>query len=349
MMPIKLRFRGIWHEFPPRMPQLTTESDSTNDSSRPWLAGVAATVGAYLLYSLAAPLTKWLTVHGRDVGLGGGDAISFCNLLFLGNIAAAVAVSATVRPSVAWQKVRSLSRRGWLSLIAASVLAVAVPGALFFALQLTTVANVILISRAGPVFYAVAASITLGKPISRYQVIGYTFIGVAIILAMLLSSEAMLMSGDFLGLAAAFGAGMVSIVGRRALEEAGNQGFLVAKNLLAAGGFGAIALALFGPGHFADLLLPNLVVAVSIYGVLVVGLAQLLWNVAILNASPKLVGGLSFLSPLGGVLLTIFLLHEMPKPVQVWSLILVAIGMLIASRKPIERPKPPTEAALAAR
>lgn len=305
---------------------------------------VPATIAAYLLFSLSAPLTRWLMERGEST-----DAVSFCNLLTVGNTAAAVLAIGIYGPITTLRPLRHLTPRSGLSLFATVLLSVAAPATFFFALASTSVANVILISRAGPVFFALIGTIALRKPVTRNQWIGYGFILTAIALAVLGSSDAMICWGDALALMAALGAAMASILGRPALDHMGLGPFVFARNALAAAAFAGIAVYFFGVGHFADLLDPSIVAGVAVYGVLVVGLAQLLWFHAIVHAPPATVGGWSFLSPLSAITLSIVLLGQRPHPAQWASLGLVMIGMFIASRRRHDAaPNPPPLTTLAA-
>lgn len=302
-------------------------------------AGSIAAIGAYTLFALSAPLTKWLIVNAENLGTHGGSAVSFCNLLTIGNLAAAAVVGlyshgrrlvGNRHPPLAegW---RNLDRLGAASLIGTSLLAVVTPAMFFAAISRTSVANVILISRTGPIFYAVLASVVIGQTIQRRQWFGYGWIVTAAAIAMIATSGSMIGLGDAMALTAALGAAMVSIVGKPALRQMGLSSFVLYRNLIAAAVFATIALTLFGPSHFADLTLPAVVGGVAIYGVLVVGLAQLLWFYAITHVDPKVVGGWSFISPLTAVIVTATVLGEHPHWAQWLALSLVLMGMAIAT------------------
>ncbi len=49
---------------------------------------VAALICSVALFALASPLIKWLMTQGARDGLVQVDAISFCNVLFVGNLMA---------------------------------------------------------------------------------------------------------------------------------------------------------------------------------------------------------------------------------------------------------------------
>lgn len=365
----------VQRPFPPcifekLMPGLTLDAIRSN---RPALqhstwqtllaSGSLSAIGAYTMFALSAPLTKWLIVAGDGNSQAGGDAISFCNLLFLGNAAAAILILLMAGHRQVLAGIKQLNRWGVVSMVATSLLAIATPAAFFFALRSTSVANVILLSRAGPVFFAIGGTLLLGRQMTRHQIIGYSFIGLAILIALVVGSDAMFNVGDLLALAAAMGAALISLVGCPALEQMELRAFVFARNVLSAAGFAAIALYLFGLPHFGDLVMPEVVGGILVYGALVVGAGQLLWFKAVQTASPRVVGGWSFISPLTGIVLTGLLLHEQPHPAQWIALGLVVIGMTIAAQKehaPSDSPAvarstetqfteaPPAEARLAA-
>ncbi|MEM6688428.1 MAG: DMT family transporter [Planctomycetota bacterium] len=317
------------------------------NSTRSYSAA-ASIIAAYSLFSLAAPLTKFLMLRGQDIGIMGGDAISFCNLLFLGNLAAACLPLCMLGFGETRERLRRLSPGGTISLVSTSCLAVFTPAAFFFAIESTEVTNVIFISRAGPVFYAASASVITGRMITRSQWWGYGFIVVAITVAVFVQNDGELSRGDGYALIAAASAALVSLTSYRALDELGLEAFVLARNLLSAVGFAAIALWYFGPTHFGDLVQPPVLVGVSIYGFLVVGLAQLFWYHAMGLATPRTIGAWSFISPLVAMLATIVLLHEQPSPAQWIALVIVMLGMAIASRSRKRTISPPAEASLAA-
>ena len=49
-------------------------------------------LAAIILAALATPVVKWLVVHGGKVGISNPDAISFCNILFIGNFLSGIVV-----------------------------------------------------------------------------------------------------------------------------------------------------------------------------------------------------------------------------------------------------------------
>lgn len=306
-------------------------------------------IGAYTLLALAAPVTKWLMMRGESIGMTHGNAISFCNLLFVGNLSAAWFAWVTTDRGAVKTAVGSIRNGVALSLMATAVLAVLAPALFFLAIEKTPVANVIVISRAGPILYAL-----FGTLISRYRVTiwqwsGYGFIGVAIVMTLLIDTpDHGFRVGDGLAFAAAAAAAGMSLAGRRALDAMGLGPFVCLRNLLSSIGFAVIALSLFGPLHFADLVIPAVVGMIAIYGFVVVGGGQLLWFRSIQTASAQTIGSWSFISPLVAIATTMGLLSEEPPRAMFLALVIVVVGLLIASRHQTEPATVPSDATLAA-
>ena len=90
-------------------------------------------LAAIALLALASPAIKWLVDNGARTEIAPPDAISFCNVLFVGNLCAGLLVVVVCGPR---QLARDLAaadvRARWL-LAATVLLAVAIPAMLFTA------------------------------------------------------------------------------------------------------------------------------------------------------------------------------------------------------------------------
>ncbi|MEM6689541.1 MAG: DMT family transporter [Planctomycetota bacterium] len=315
--------------------------------------GTGTTIAAYVLLSLGTPLTKFIMESGQQAGVTTVNPISFCNLLFLGNfVAAALSVSLNGLNETG-RAFKRLTLGGWWSLLSSSFFSILAPAALYFAIRDTAISHVILISRVGPILYAIGGTLILGKVINAHQRLGYGLILLAIVGAVLLGRDP-LRWGDGLALVAAASAAAVSLSGRLALDQMDLRSFVFARNAISALVFAIIALVNVGPSHFSDLVLPSVAFPVIIYGVMIVGGAQLLWFRAIQKATPQTVGGWSFVSPLMAILATSILLNQQPHGAQWVAFALVFAGMIIVSSGSVVGNRsrgvtPPVEAALSAR
>ena len=117
---------------------------------------VAALLLSIALFALASPVIKWLMTQGGEAGVVRPGAISFCNVLFVGNLCAGVLTAVMFNPRRIWKDLGSIRGRTiWLA-VASILLAIAIPWLLFAALQTTMVTSLVLLSRLEPVLYTQA-------------------------------------------------------------------------------------------------------------------------------------------------------------------------------------------------
>ena len=292
---------------------------------------IAMLILAMALFALGTPLTKWLALNGETLGLHGENAISFCNILFVGNLCAGLAVLAYFRVWPVLSDLAALSPSGWMLVITAASLSVVVPAMLFFALKTTSVANVVLLGRFGPLLFSIVGAIAVSRPIGKLEWIGNSFIFVSIALVAFVTGGGMINRGDWLVLAAGVVYCVTALVSQSALAAAGLRAFVFARNFVAAVIFFAIALWLFGWYHFAEAFMARLWLVMTIYALVAVVAAQLAWYYALQRVEPTAVGTWSIISPAMGIVFALLLLHERPQPAQWIALGLTSIGIAIAN------------------
>lgn len=295
----------------------------------------AVLILAMTLFALRAPLTKFLADYGQKIGVGGERVISFCNILFIGNLCAAAVVLGHFRASRVLAELRSLARRGASLLAVSSVLELAPPILAFAALAHTSVTNVILLSRFGPLLFAVFGAMALGQAVTRVQWVGYAFSLAAIGLAVLYSGMWSVNRGDALMLLAGVANCANTVVNRVTLRHAGLAAFLFARNAVGAAVFFVVAVIYYGWGHFGDALRPQLWGAMAVYATLAVAGAELAWYFALQRLDAGSVGSYSFVAPAAGIAFGLLLLGERPAPAQWAALALVTVGILIANSRAI--------------
>lgn len=69
----------------------------------------------------------------------------------------------------------------------------------------------------------------------------------------------------------------------------------------------------------------------AIYSLIVIVVAQFLWYASLQSLDSRAVGRLTVLSPIFGVLYAFLINGERPSSIQIGTLILVIVGVLIAS------------------
>ncbi|MEM9351941.1 MAG: EamA family transporter [Planctomycetota bacterium] len=313
--------------------------------------GLLALVAAFTCFALAAPLTKWLATHGATLGVDGGKAISYCNVFFIGNVSAALLLAGWFGFGTLVQDVKGLSPRAWFWVTLASTLSVAVSTLMYQALGATTVANVVLLSRVGPLLFALVGSVVFGTRISRAEWVGNGFVLASLLLVVFSQGGFSMNPGDFLALESGVFYCLTTIAGRFAVRHAGVRPYMLLRNVIAAIVFFVLAIQMFGLHHFADAFQPRLWLVVTAYAAVAVVLAQAAWYFALDRVDPVQVGSFSIVSPAMGMVFGLVLLDEQPIAAQWVALGLTAVGAVIGSvfKAWDPRVETPPETAVAAR
>ncbi len=290
---------------------------------------------AVILAALATPVVKWLVVHGGKLGIANPNAISFCNILFVGNICSGAVVLATFGWRRIWHELRELDSRTNL-LLAGNLLigTVVAPILLYTALETTTVTNLVLLTRIEAVVYSVLGVFIFKDPISKSNWVGLTFITVGTLA--LAFSQSQLMKGDGLGLLAGILFAVGSALGRSVLKQISTSSFVFIRNLVGGIIFFWFAVILYGARHFADAFSADLWLVMTVYGAGVVVLGQMTWFRAVSALSSGVVSAWSTLTPLLGVLFAYLLVHEIPDMSQ-WIAAFIIIGGLTITQIPPAR------------
>ena len=282
------------------------------------------------LLAASSALVKWLIANGGAVA--GPNAISFCNVLFVGNLCGGLLATAVFGPRRLRADLARLDRRGYLELALAAAFAVVIPWLLFTALQATTVTNLVLLGRFESVALAVLGVLTGAATLSRLQWIGNAIIALGITVIVLIEGHFMVMRGDTLVVIAALLQAVAGRFARTALERCGLALFVVVRNAVSAVVFFAIAMVLYGPEHFADAFGPGLWLVMSAYALIVVVGGQFAWYRGVELLPTTKVAALSLTSPLFGVLFAFLLLGERPGPAQLAGGAVILVGMILAAR-----------------
>ena len=130
------------------MSESTTRSPTKTSKA---LMGAGLVWLAVLIYASSNSIVSLLADIGRQNPVDGRNAISLCNLLFLGSLISLVPMIFMFYKDWTRENLRTLSRKDWGILTLSGILSSAVTPALFFiALDHTTVTNVVLIGRIEP-------------------------------------------------------------------------------------------------------------------------------------------------------------------------------------------------------
>lgn len=289
-------------------------------------------VGSRALSAARPALISLLITSGAQLSGGVAHPISFCNVLFVGNFCAALLVASWFGIGKIVADFSKLKSRVQIGLIINGCLATLLSALIFMGLQETTVTNAVLLGRIGPVLFAVAGTVVLGKKIARLEWLGYALITGGVLAIALKTSQYQANRGDVLILLSSLVFAVSSLINQLMIAKAATLPVIVfSRNFLSAIVFFALALRFFGPGHFADAFSAQLWILMAIYSLIVIVAAQFLWYASLQSLDSRAVGRLTVLSPVFGVLYAFLLNGERPSAIQVSTLVLVIVGVLIAS------------------
>ena len=135
----------------------------------------------YLILSLALfaagnSIVKWLIREGGKFGLTAPGAISFCNVLFVGNICGAIFALLLGGPRSILRELRGTSWHVRRHLLLDILLGVTIASLLFTALGNTMVTNLILLSRIEPVAFAIFSVLLFKSKVTQRQWLGFALI-----------------------------------------------------------------------------------------------------------------------------------------------------------------------------
>jgi len=82
---------------------------------------------ALALFGLTAPLIRWLVLHGGSLSGAESIAISFCNVLFVGNLCAGLVFAAWFGPRRVWREWLATGSRVRIRLAGVVLLSIAIP------------------------------------------------------------------------------------------------------------------------------------------------------------------------------------------------------------------------------
>jgi drug/metabolite transporter (DMT)-like permease len=324
------------------------------------IPGRAYLLLAILIFAAANAVTRKLTQIGAQNLIAGRNPISFCNVLFVGNLCALIALILIYGKQWNLHALKQLSLTDWLGLIGVAILSGALAPALTFsALDLTMVNNVVLIGRIEPPLILALSVLLLRERVNRWVVAGaiVSFIGVALTIILQEPVRNMAQTGGFqIGqgeLLAALGAiclAFSTIISKVKLRQIPMGIFTIFRTSLGVFLFFVAALKLYGPVHFRDAFSPFLWQWMLFYGAVIIVGGQLCWFTGLKSSNASEVSLASSFSPVAGILSAYLILGEAPTMAQyiggaviICGIVLNQIGVM---RKNAEiLPTPPVSSA----
>lgn len=283
-----------------------------------------------VLFALGPALLKLLTTMSGRFGIVNPGAISFCNVLFVGNFCAGALTLAGFGPGRILRELAALPPRVFRILAASALLSTVYPALLFTALERTSVIDVVLLSRFNGIVFVALSFLWFKTPIARAQVAGYAVIGLGVAALVVTRNQGLLLSsGEWLVLASTVFFALTEFASKAVLKECSIELYLFFRNLVSSVLFFAVALYLFGPHHFADAFAGEVWVLMVIYAGVAVVAAQLSWLKATRVLPVETVANSQLLNPAISILFAYALLGETPTGLEWLTMGIVAAGTIV--------------------
>ncbi len=285
---------------------------------------------ATALFALGPALLKLLTTMGGSLGVRYPGAISFCNVLFVGNLCAGLTMVIFHGAGKLATELARQSKKTIGLLLLGALVSTIYPALLFTALEQTSVINIVLLSRFNGIVFVVLSAMFFGSRLRKLDVAGYALIGVGVFFLVVMNNGGLrIQTGELLVLIAAPFLALTEFISQRVLQFCSVPLYVFFRNFVSAMVFFAIAIVLFGFEHFAMAFIGELWLIMIAYAALAVVAAQLLWLRATSMLPVKTIANSQLLNPAMSLLFAFLLLGEVPNSQQ-WSVMAIVLaGMLL--------------------
>ena len=316
-----------------------TGSQSQQTGREVTLRGTAMVWVSLLIFAVSSSIIMLLTRLGEMNLIDGRNAISFCNLLFVGNLCAFVVMSAIFWKSWTRENLSTLGAREWFNLVVVATLSGALaPTLIFLALEKTTVTNVLLMGRIEPPLMLLCSALFFKEKLDRWAVIGtiITVIGGLVIFALQYSHDPMAFGvGEIFAACAAVIWVVVTLMSIQYLRAVPVGIFSTLRTAIGTVVFAGIVVYLFGASHFQDAFAPFLWKWMLVYGGIVIVIGQLFWYKGIAMTSAAQISLASSFTPVAGVIFAVLLLGETPNESVLIGGAIIIVGIAIAQLGPV--------------
>lgn len=306
----------------------------SSDAMSMVLIGTILAWVAVIIYAASNSIVTLLVEIGADHKIHGRNPITFCNLLFLGSLISLVPMVFFFRKDWTRDNLRALKRRHWILLTVSAFLSGAItPGLFFFALEFTSVTNVVLIGRIDPPLFLLAAALFLREELDYWALAGGIIALCGAVLIITLRSDGMaftLGKGEIAAVFATLSYIASTIVARAGLKGVPLGIFAIYRTALGTFVYFWLAIYLYGPHHFQDLFAPAVLQWIWVYAVIVIIMGQFAWNIGLKYARSGDVSLATSFSPLAGIMIAMILLGETPGPGLIPGGLVIVAGIVVS-------------------
>ena len=286
------------------------------------IPGRAYLLIAILIFAASNSVTRRITELGANNLIDGRNPISFCNVLFVGNLCALLALILIYGKEWNPSSLSRLAVLDWISMVAVAALSGALaPAMFFFALEQTEVNNVVLIGRIEPPITLALSVLILKARVNKQIVIGAVLAFVGVVLTVLLQppdSNMISMAsfsigrGELMTAVGAIALAISDIISKLKLNSIPLGIFTIFRTAVGTLIFFSLTARLYGISHFMDVFAPILWQWMLLYGVVIVVGGQLAWFKGLKTTEAADVSLVSSISPVAGIVFAFLILGEVP-------------------------------------
>ncbi|MEM7553174.1 MAG: DMT family transporter [Cyanobacteria bacterium P01_A01_bin.84] len=282
---------------------------------------------AVIIFGAANAITRLLTEIGEQNLIAGRNPISFCNLLFVGNICALLLLIAVYYRQLTISNFKQVSLKDWLNMsVVAAFSGALAPALIFMALDKTMVTNVVLIGRIETPLALALSAWFLKTRVNIWTILGAVISLLGVVTIFLLQGiwENMMSPnifttvgvGEIMSAIAALALAIATTISQARLQQIPLGIFSVYRTALATIIFFTIVMILYEPNHFMDVFSPFLWKWMLVYSAVIVVMGQLSWFTGLKKSTPSDVSLVSSFTPVAGILAAFFILGEIPTAAQ---------------------------------
>lgn len=290
----------------------------------------SALIIAVLLFSLGPNIVKLMVTMGGRFGLEYPGAVSFCNVLFVGNLCAALVTGIIFGIVKLFRELWSKPIKIKLYLLAAACLSIIYPALIFIGLEYTTVINIVIISRLNAITYIIFGLFIFKIRLHWQEAIGYAIISISVFIMLFFNNSGFnFTTGDIIILCSTVFAGLTEIVSGKMLPHCSEKAYTFFRNLISAIVFFLIVIIFYNPQHFVDVFKGELWIIMLIYAAIAIVLAQLLWLFALKKLPITIASNVKLFDPIFTIAFAYILLHETPNLSQFIIILVIILSVAI--------------------
>ena len=290
------------------------------------------------IFGSASAVTRKITEIGAEHFVGGHNPISYCNVLFVGNLCALLVLIALHRHQWSRNTWRQISGREWIGLVVVAILSGALaPGLIFQALSLTPVTNVLLLGRLEPPLTLALSIWLLRERLNRWEVLGSIVAFTGVVLTIVLHTDRAHMTtvtgfglGELMAVSGAICSSIATIVTKKYLTHVPLGIHNTMRTGLGALVYFWLALWMYGGEHFMGVLSPFLWQWMLLYGTVIVVIGQSFWTAGLRTSSIATASLVGSFAPIVGVLAAYLILGEMPTRAQYIGGMVILMGLFLS-------------------